>query len=95
MIINVIKYLTKLVKNDSGDYEEVFTNKYKILKTEIDHIGTFHETMSDSGRIYKNRCILRLEDNWVEVNHSFDELMKMKYGNKIGYGSQGKNKKNS
>lgn len=96
MILNTIQYLTKVVEVKEGVFEEVPTGKYKILKREFEHISDFQEMLNERNLVYKSRCLLRDGDNWIIVQHSFEELYKLKYPDKkIGYESNQDNKRNS
>jgi len=98
MILKTMKFLTKPTKIeiDRGDgtkefiVEDLPTNKYVILRREVDHISDFSELDNYKGKVYKQRCIVKdAHGEWFIVKHSFNDLLSLKYNTHkvIGYGS--------
>jgi len=95
MVIKVIDFEYKKIKIPIIDGngverfidEEIKTNKFRILRREINSIEEFSEYANNKGIIYKSRCLLKEphSSDWLVVNHSFDELYKIKYKKVIGF----------
>lgn len=85
MVVTVLKEKIKTViieQEVDGQMQQFPVDKvigYNKCKLEVDDISTFMEDVSTkTQKIYKNRCLLRMYDGWVIVNHSFKELQNMK-----------------
>ena len=94
MIIKVLDFKYKKVKipvsdeagNTSFIEEEIRTKDYRILRREINFIDEFSEFANEKGQIYKSRCLLKEpHGDWLVVNHSFDELHKLKNRKVVGF----------
>lgn len=78
MIIKVIEQIYKSKEISEEEVKEVFV-KNVIKKMEIAEITEFCEMINQKNKKpYKKRCMLRTIDGWVIVNHSFEELSKLK-----------------
>lgn len=82
MIVKVLEavFKNKPIKTETGEvmYEEVI-DKIVVKKMEIDGITEYSELINQrTKKPYKKRCLLRSSDQWLMVNHSFDELTAMK-----------------
>jgi hypothetical protein len=86
MVVTVLKEKTKTVFIEQPDENNEVVkipveipNGFVKYKMEIDNISTFSEDVSvKTNKVYKRRCLLRMYDGWILVNHSFDELQQMK-----------------
>lgn len=82
MIIKVLEPLYKTIssKNEEGEkvYEDV-VYKFITKKMELIEITEYAEIINErTKKPYKTRCMLRTSDQWIVVNHSFEELHEMK-----------------
>lgn len=82
MIIKVLEPIYKTVTIEDENGEKVSTEipgKIVSRKMEINEITEFAEVINQkTKKPYKRRCMLRCMDQWLVVNHSFEELSKMK-----------------
>jgi hypothetical protein len=82
MIIKVLEPIYKTVTIEDENGEKVSTEipgKIVSRKMEINEITEFAEVINQkTKKPYKKRCMLRCMDQWLVVNHSFEELSKMK-----------------
>jgi hypothetical protein len=82
MIIKVLEPLYKVITIEDEDGNKVPTEvpgKIISKRMEINEITEFAEVINErTKKPYKKRCLLRSMDQWIIVNHSFDELSKMK-----------------
>ena len=80
MIVKVLEAVFKTIPSEveEGSFEEV-PERLVPKKMEIAEIIEYTELINQkTKKPYKKRCLLRSLDQWVMVNHSFDELTKMK-----------------
>lgn len=82
MIIKVLEplYRTIASKDEAGEkiYEDVIY-KFATKKMELVEITEYTEIINErTKKPYKKRCLLRSADQWLVVNHSFEELHEMK-----------------
>lgn len=82
MIIKVLEPIYKTVTIEDENGEKVPTEvpgKIVSRRMEINEITEFAEVINQkTKKPYKKRCMLRCMDQWLVVNHSFEELSKMK-----------------
>jgi hypothetical protein len=82
MIIKVLEPIYKTVTIEDENGEKVSTEipgKIVSRKMEINEITEFAEVINQkTKKPYKKKCMLRCMDQWLVVNHSFEELSKMK-----------------
>ena len=82
MIIKVLEPIYKTVTIEDENGEKVPTEvpgKIVSRRMEINEITEFAEVINQkTKKPYKRRCMLRCMDQWLVVNHSFEELSKMK-----------------
>ena len=82
MIIKVLEPIYKTVTIEDENGEKVPTEvpgKIVSRRMEINEITEFAEAINQkTKKPYKKRCMLRCMDQWLIVNHSFEELSKMK-----------------
>lgn len=82
MIIKVLEPIYKTITIEDENGEKVPTEvpgKIVSKRMEINEITEFAEVINQkTKKPYKKRCMLRCMDQWIIVNHSFDELSKMK-----------------
>ena len=82
MIIKVLEPIYKTVTIEDENGEKVSTEipgKIVSRRMEINEITEFAEVINQkTKKPYKKRCMLRCMDQWIVVNHSFEELSKMK-----------------
>ena len=82
MIIKVLEPIYKTVTIEDENGEKVPTEvpgKIVSRRMEINEITEFAEVINQkTKKPYKKRCMLRCMDQWIVVNHSFEELSKMK-----------------
>lgn len=82
MIIKVLEPIYKTVTIEDENGEKVPTEvpgKIVSRRMEINEITEFAEVINQkTKKPYKKRCMLRCMDQWLIVNHSFEELSKMK-----------------
>lgn len=80
MIIKVLEAIFKSVpsQTEEGGYEEI-TEKLVPKRMEVSEITEYAELINQqTKKPYKKRCLLRSMDQWLIVNHSFEELTQMK-----------------
>jgi len=80
MIIKVLEAVFKSVpsQTEEGGYEEI-AERLVPKRMEITEITEYAELINQkTKKPYKKRCLLRAMDQWLMVNHSFDELTQMK-----------------
>jgi hypothetical protein len=80
MIVKVLEAVFKTIPSEieEGGFEEV-AERLVPKRMEIAEITEYAELINQkTKKPYKKRCLLRSLDQWVIVNHSFDELTKMK-----------------
>lgn len=82
MIIKVLEPIYKTVTIEDENGEKVpaeVPGKIVSRRMEINEITEFAEVINQkTKKPYKKRCMLRCMDQWLIVNHSFEELSKMK-----------------
>ena len=65
-------------------------------KININYIVEIQEMINHrTKKPYKNRCLLKTDDQWVIANHSFDELCELKKNRTIIKGFYGKTSRRS
>jgi len=77
----IIKVLEPVFKNVTSETEEVneIIDRLVSKRMEIIEITEYSELINQrTKKPYKKRCLLRSMDQWLIVNHSFDDLTKMK-----------------
>ena len=88
MIVKVLEPLYKTVSSNNEEGEKVYEDviyKFTIKKMELVEITEYAEIINEkTKKPYKKRCVLRAADQWLIVNHSFDELCEMKNLNNNG-----------
>ena len=74
------KFVNKKVIVDSGDKEIIqIPNGFYTVKMEVSDISTFREAINErTGKTYKTRSFLKIDEGWLLVKHSMDELSQMK-----------------
>ena len=80
MIIKVLEAIYKQLPSstEGEDYIEV-PERMVTKKMEISEITEYAELINQrTKKPYKKRCLLRSLDQWLLVNHSFEELTQMK-----------------
>lgn len=80
MIIKVLEAIYKQQPSqvEGEDYIEV-PDRFVTKKMEINEITEYAELINQkTKKPYKRRCLLRSLDQWLLVNHSFEELTQMK-----------------
>lgn len=80
MIVKVLEAIFKIVPSDNEEGEPVeIPQKLVSKRMEINEITEYSELINQkTKKPYKKRCLLRTSDQWILVNHSFDELCEMK-----------------
>lgn len=82
MIIKVLEPIYKTITIEDENGEKVPTEvpgKIVSRRMEINEITEFAEVINQkTKKPYKKRCMLRCMDQWLIVNHSFEELSMMK-----------------
>jgi hypothetical protein len=80
MIIKVLEAIYKKAppQEEGGEYLEL-PDKLVTKRMEISEITEYAELINQkTKKPYKKRCLLRSLDQWLLVNHSFEELTQMK-----------------
>ena len=80
MIIKVLEAIYKKAppQEEDGEYLEL-PDKLVTKRMEISEITEYAELINQkTKKPYKKRCLLRSLDQWLLVNHSFEELTQMK-----------------
>lgn len=74
------KFVNKKVIVDSGDKEIIqIPDGFYTVKMEVSDISTFREAINErTGKTYKTRSFLKIDEGWLLVKHSMDELSQMK-----------------
>lgn len=49
----------------------------ELVKRELLVISDFSEYYDQDGNVDSNRCLVRTDDGWIEVNESFEEVRQM------------------
>lgn len=84
MVVTVLKEKLKTVVqevNTPEGVQKIHVEKvvgHVRCKMETDDVSLFMEDCNKKYVLYKKRCLLRTVDGWIVVNHSFDDLQKMK-----------------
>jgi hypothetical protein len=74
------KFIRKKITLESGDKEVIdIPNGFYTVKMEVDNISTFREAINErTGKTYKTRSFLKIDEGWLLVKHSINELSQMK-----------------
>jgi hypothetical protein len=80
MIIKVLEAIYKTVPSDvEGELPQEVPSRFVSKRMEVIEITEYSELVNPrTKKPYKKRCLFRCMDQWLIVNHSFDELTQMK-----------------
>lgn len=59
---------------------------YNEISRELPVIEEFSTYYNEEGDVDESKCILKTEEGWIEVNHTFEELQELKRIKIKGYG---------
>lgn len=80
MIIKVLEAIYKILPPEKeGELPQEVPEKFVSKRMEVSEVTEYSELINQkTKKPYKKRCLFRCMDQWLIVNHSFDELTEMK-----------------